>query len=93
MDEHKILFKSVTDAGNLHIVNECYHPFTPFGLTACVVLSESNLNIHTYPEYRYVAINLFYCGKDVIPENAIQVLCDFYKPSKIDIKTLPRGVL
>lgn len=91
-DEHRKMFKNATESGNLNIVNECYHQFSPIGLTACAILSESNLNVHTYPEYYYVAINLFYCGKDVTPENCIQVMFDFYKPERIEIKSFARGV-
>jgi S-adenosylmethionine decarboxylase len=92
LDEHKKMFKRATDSANLNIVNECYHQFFPIGLTACAILSESNLNIHTYPEYDYVAINLFYCGKDVIPENCIQEMFDFYNPGRIEIKSFARGI-
>ena len=83
--------KSCTDA-NLNIVSVHHHKFEPIGVTLVYVLSESTLQTHTYPEYQYAAINLFYCGKNVKPEECIEELSNSFKPEKINITSFPRGI-
>jgi len=85
------LFNDACEKSNLTIVSSHCHEFSPYGLTIAQVLSESLLSAHTYPEYKYLAINLFYCGNKVIPENCLETLYQGFKPSKIDIKSFSRG--
>jgi S-adenosylmethionine decarboxylase proenzyme len=92
VDTLKNAYNLATTRGNLTVVNEHYHKFDPIGVSLCITLAESSICTHTYPEYNYAAINLFYCGKDVKIEDTIQTLYEFYKPGKIDIKSFPRGV-
>lgn len=54
------------DAGAT-IINSTFHHFSPFGVSGVVVIQESHFAIHTWPEYRYAAIDLFTCGDPVDP--------------------------
>lgn len=49
------------------IINSVFHHFSPFGVSGVVVIQESHLAIHTWPEYRYAAVDLFTCGDSVNP--------------------------
>jgi spermidine synthase len=49
------------------VINSTFHHFSPFGVSGVVVIQESHLAIHTWPEYRYAAVDLFTCGDDVNP--------------------------
>lgn len=49
------------------IVGDVFHKFTPQGVSGAVVIAESHLSIHTWPEYRYAALDLFTCGTNVDP--------------------------
>jgi S-adenosylmethionine decarboxylase proenzyme len=44
------------------VVGEVFHRFSPHGVSGTVVIEESHLSIHTWPEHRYVAVDLFTCG-------------------------------
>src|SRR6266704_2514591 len=44
------------------IVDVVFHEFNPFGISGVVVIAESHLAIHTWPEYRYAAVDIFSCG-------------------------------
>lgn len=46
------------------VVQEARHEFTPFGLTAVFILSESHFTVHTYPEHRYLSLDLYICNFD-----------------------------
>ena len=44
------------------VVNEAFHKFAPQGVSGTVVIAESHLSIHTWPEVGYVAIDIYTCG-------------------------------
>lgn len=67
------------------------HKFEPEGLTAIVVLAESHISLHSWPEYNYVAIDVFTCGKQMDPQVAIDYLAFMLKPKKIETQTIIRG--
>ena len=66
--------------------------FEPQGATVLVMLSESHLSIHTYPERGFAAIDCYTCGETVDPQVAIDYLVSVLKPDKTYAKKLVRGV-
>lgn len=57
------------------VVGENFIQFSPQGVTGVLVLSESHLSIHTYPEEGFAAVDCYTCGYTVDPE----VACDYLK--------------
>ncbi|WP_339817205.1 adenosylmethionine decarboxylase [Paenibacillus sp. FSL R7-0216] len=66
--------------------------FEPQGATVLVMLSESHLSIHTYPERGFVAIDCYTCGEMVDPQLAIDYLVTVLNPEKTYAKKLIRGL-
>ncbi|MGM1050136.1 S-adenosylmethionine decarboxylase [Paenibacillus uliginis N3/975] len=66
--------------------------FEPQGATVLVLLSESHLSIHTYPERGFAAIDCYTCGETVDPQLAIDYLVSVLKPEKCFAKKLVRGL-
>lgn len=66
--------------------------FEPQGATVLVLLSESHLSIHTYPEREFAAIDCYTCGETVDPQLAIDYLVSVLKPKKTYAKKLIRGL-
>jgi|GEM_PF-262388 S-adenosylmethionine decarboxylase len=66
--------------------------FEPNGLTGIVLLAESHISVHTWPELNYVAIDVFTCGHRCTPIKAIEHLKEIFAPQKTQITTLPRGI-
>jgi S-adenosylmethionine decarboxylase len=69
------------------------HKFSPKGITGVVVLAESHLAIHTWPELNYVAVDIFTCGDKSNPQKALVYLKKEFKPKRIEIKELRRGIV
>jgi len=68
------------------------HEFSPSGgVSGMVIIQESHFSIHTWPEYKYAAIDIFVCG-DVNPYKAIPVFKKHFKPKNIQIAELKRGI-
>lgn len=66
--------------------------FEPQGATVLVLLSESHLSIHTYPEKGFAAIDCYTCGETVDPQLAIDYMVSVLKPEKTHAKKLIRGL-
>lgn len=69
------------------------HKFSPQGLTGVLLIAESHLAIHTWPEIGYTALDIFTCGKNVKPREALAFLKEELKPKKVFVKELQRGMV
>jgi S-adenosylmethionine decarboxylase proenzyme len=76
-----------------HIVQSVFHHFSPIGVSGVVVISESHLTIHTWPEYDYAAVDIFTCGDDVDPKVALDYLKNVFEVDKMIVKEIDRGDL
>jgi S-adenosylmethionine decarboxylase len=66
--------------------------FEPQGATVLVLLSESHISIHTYPEKGFAALDCYTCGETVDPEVAIEFMVKALKPEKVYARKLIRGL-
>lgn len=55
------------EAADATVIGSTFHHFSPFGVSGVVVIQESHLAIHTWPEYGYAALDIFTCGREVDP--------------------------
>ncbi len=58
--------KGMVDAAlkaEMTVINSTFHHFSPYGVSGVVVIQESHLAIHTWPEYGYAAVDIFTCGE------------------------------
>ncbi len=75
------------------VLGESFHPFTPQGVSGVVVIAESHLSIHTWPEYGYAAVDIFTCGSSVHPEKAAEVLIERLGAKNHSVVEIQRGLL
>ncbi|MFD2116495.1 adenosylmethionine decarboxylase [Paenibacillus yanchengensis] len=66
--------------------------FEPQGATVLVLLSESHISIHTYPEKGFAALDCYTCGETVDPQLAIDYMLSVLKPETTHAKKLIRGM-
>jgi S-adenosylmethionine decarboxylase len=74
------------------VVADSFHEFKPWGVSGAVIIQESHYTIHTWPEHRYAAVDLFYCGGTVYVDRAVGVLQRRFKPQRIKFLVVRRGV-
>jgi len=84
-----ILKKTVSEA-NFNPVGETFHQFEPYGVTGIILLAESHVSVHTWPEKNFVAVDIFTCGKEGNAELGFEILCKYFKPEKIDKQVVKR---
>ncbi|MFC1917817.1 adenosylmethionine decarboxylase [Chloroflexota bacterium] len=75
------------------VLGDSFHPFEPQGVSGVVVIAESHLSIHTWPEYDYAAVDIFTCGTTVQPEKAAEVLIEKLGAGSHSVVEIQRGLL
>jgi S-adenosylmethionine decarboxylase len=75
------------------IVDISFHQFNPFGISGMVVIAESHLSIHTWPEYNYAAVDIFTCGEVIRPEVAAAFLIERFESKSPSMVEMKRGIL
>lgn len=73
------------------IINSTFHHFSPYGVSGVVVIQESHLAIHTWPEYRYAAVDIFTCGDQVNPWIAYDYLKEAFESAHGSAMEINRG--
>ena len=87
----EIMEKAVVES-KVNKLKSHYHQFSPFGVTGFVLLAESHISIHTWPEKNYLALDVFTCGNE---GSAIAVYNSFlkqFKPKKVSKFVKVRGI-
>lgn len=79
-------------AAGAEIREVAFHKFSPQGVSGVVIISESHLAIHTWPEYGYAAIDVFTCGEKVDPWDACDYLTKAFRPQHSTAMEIKRGV-
>lgn len=51
------------EASGATIVTHSFHHFSPHGVSGAVIIAESHLAIHTWPEHGFAAVDFFSCGE------------------------------
>lgn len=87
----RILVDAALEAG-AEIREVAFHKFSPQGVSGVVVISESHLAIHTWPELGYAAVDVFTCGERVDPWNACQYIEREFGADRVTSLEVKRGV-
>uniref|UniRef100_A0A6C0EHC3 S-adenosylmethionine decarboxylase n=1 Tax=viral metagenome TaxID=1070528 RepID=A0A6C0EHC3_9ZZZZ len=88
----------ILKTANIHLLSKNIHFFDfnhenkkiDGAFTALYLLSESHLSIHTWPEKRYIAIDIFTCGNCNV-EYIAQRFIDYFEPKNKKLTLLERG--
>jgi S-adenosylmethionine decarboxylase len=73
------------------IISTSSHKFQPHGCTVLILLSESHISAHCYPEFGYASLDIYTCGNKADPQIAINFLRDALEPKFIKQHVLTRG--
>ncbi len=81
------------DIAGATIINSKFHKFSPQGVSGVVVIAESHLSIHTWPELGYAALDLYTCNLKMDIDKALEHIKETFSPQEMDVKYLVRGIL
>ena len=85
--------RDAADASKSTTLQFGMHKFHPHGVTAFALLSGSHLSVHSWPEHRYLAADIYVCGEGTDPAAAVELLRSRFEPDRVDCRRLSRGVL
>ena len=77
---------------NATLLEEIAIEFTPQGITAVCLLSESHMSIHTWPEKKYAAVDVFTCGDHTDPFAACDFLINAFQSQTHKLRVINRGI-
>jgi len=90
--DDKFVFNKLLEAchkAGLTVMSSGKYEFSPIGLTAFVIIGESHMSIHTYPEKNMAYIDCFTCGQ-IDPNKPISVFSDLVRGTVVSVKTYER---
>ncbi|WP_026487604.1 adenosylmethionine decarboxylase [Caldanaerobius polysaccharolyticus] len=87
----RIMVESALRAG-AEVREVAFHKFSPQGVSGVVIISESHLTIHTWPELGYAAVDVFTCGSEVNPWDACNFLTNKLNAKHMTATEVKRGI-
>ncbi len=93
-DSADVLEQIMVKAANLckaTVVNTTFHEFNPIGLSGVVVIAESHLAVHTWPEHGAICIDLFTCSHEMNPTRALEFLFENFGARTMELERVTRG--
>jgi S-adenosylmethionine decarboxylase len=71
-------------SSGLHVLNSLEHRFEPIGLTYILLLSQSHLIVHTWPEYKTLILDLYVCSDDFDFESFIEKIVKISQANEVN---------
>ncbi|MCA9591679.1 MAG: adenosylmethionine decarboxylase [Myxococcales bacterium] len=91
VEKVRALMRRAAEAAGATVVAEVFHEYRPQGVTGVVVIEESHLSVHTWPECGYAAVDFYTCGES-IPERADAVLREGLSAEQAEVMIVDRGL-
>jgi S-adenosylmethionine decarboxylase len=95
LNDHRLLEQSLVEAATkagATVVESVFHQFNPHGISGAVIIAESHIAIHTWPEYRYAALDIFTCGTDIDPGDIATQVKYVLGAGRIHVSRILRGI-
>jgi len=91
IDKIKKITIKIVEGINSKIVEETWHCFSPIGITYVAVIAKSHVAIHTWPEKKIAAIDIFSCD-DTMPDNFISSIQEKLEAKSFSFQTVVRNI-
>ena len=73
------------------VIKDSFYQFTPQGVSIVVIIAESHISLHTWPEYGFAAVDVFTCGDVIDPKNAVKPFVEKLKAASSSYFEMKRG--
>ncbi|MGM0689232.1 MAG: adenosylmethionine decarboxylase [Bacillota bacterium] len=92
LEQIKQSMKAAALEAGAEVRETVFHQFSPQGVSGVVVISESHLAIHTWPEFGYAAVDVFTCGQTVNPWVSCDYLKQAFSAQNMSAREIKRGI-
>ncbi|AEE14179.1 S-adenosylmethionine decarboxylase proenzyme [Thermodesulfobium narugense DSM 14796] len=86
------IFLAAAKVANMDVKAVHFYKFFPSGTSGVVVVSESHISVHTWPENGYAALDVYTCGEKAQPEKAVEFILQAFRVRHAHITEVQRGV-
>ena len=96
LDDANLIRDTLVEAAhrlNSTVLDVATHKFDPIGVTAFVMISESHLSIHTWPEHGYAALDIFTCSQSMQPADVVGLISARLEAGHVETVEVNRGIL
>lgn len=87
------IIENAVKVGKLTKISSDYYQFQPRGVSGIVLLAESHLSFHTWPEHGLVTLDIYTCGDPENADAAFNYIVSVLAPTSVEYKKLSRGNL
>ena len=84
-------FRDCAEKGGATVVSSHFHHFSPQGVSGVVVIAESHVTVHTWPEHGYAAVDVFTCGRPEVAEAVMALIVTALRAENVHRTSFQRG--
>ena len=84
-------FRRCAEEGGATLVSSHFHHFSPQGVSGVVVIAQSHVTVHTWPEHGYAAVDVFTCGQPEIAEAVMELIIASLHAETVHRTSFERG--
>lgn len=84
-------FRRCAEEGGATLISSHFHHFSPQGVSGVVVIAESHVTVHTWPEHGYAAVDVFTCGRPEVAEAVMELLITALGAETVHRTSFERG--
>lgn len=86
------IFLEAAKVGNMEVKASYFFRFSPTGVSGVVIVAESHISVHTWPEEGYAALDVYTCGEKADPEKAVDYILEKFKAQYAHVSEVKRGI-
>lgn len=91
-DRIRQIFLEAAKVGNMEVKASYFFKFSPTGVSGVVIVAESHISVHTWPEKGYAALDVYTCGTKANPEKAVDYILEQFKAKYAHVSEIKRGI-
>jgi len=93
VEDIRDLLETAVKVANLTKISSHYYQFQPHGATGVVLLAESHISIHTWPEHGLATVDVYNCGDPTKAYRAMEYIISTLEPKRVDKQVHERGIV
>ncbi|RLF75851.1 S-adenosylmethionine decarboxylase [Palaeococcus sp. (in: euryarchaeotes)] len=86
------IFLKAAEVSDMEVKASYFFKFSPTGVSGMVIVAESHISVHTWPEEKYAALDVYTCGEKADPEKAVDYILEQFKAEYAHVSEVKRGI-
>lgn len=83
---------NATKKAGATVIGYKFHRFQPSGVSGIILIAESHISIHTWPDKGYASVDIYTCGNKCFPDEAKKQILEAFRAQRTDVARIERGL-